>query len=153
MLSVGVAIPKPSLESDSPQRLAPPQTRTMAIQFVSRLAIPAVVLLIGFISYASQLLFRGLEPGPLKSRDSIQFNILVLCIWICYVRACAVDPGHIPSDWTPEVEIEVDKKEGSRKAASRQRVCRKCNALKAPRSHHCKICQRYAQVSHSLDSN
>jgi palmitoyltransferase len=116
----------------------------MAVQFVSKLAIPAVVLLIGFLSYVSQLLFRGLEPGPLTSRDSIKFNILVLCIWIAYARACTVDPGIVPSDWTPDVEVE--KKNDIITAASRQRVCRKCSALKPPRSHHCKICQRYDQV-------
>ncbi|KAL1965766.1 hypothetical protein VTN77DRAFT_5087 [Rasamsonia byssochlamydoides] len=111
---------------------------------ISHLAIPAVCILIAFLAYTSQYLFLHLEPGPLSDYEFWKFNGLVACIWICYYRACTVDPGRIPRDWKPSrgQGVDVASEEGKIDALVRQRWCRKCEAYKPPRAHHCKVCQR-----------
>ncbi|KIX01631.1 uncharacterized protein Z518_09357 [Rhinocladiella mackenziei CBS 650.93] len=101
----------------------------MAATVWAKFAALTVVVLIAFLSYSSQYLFYRIEPGPLTQKEKIVFNALVACIWICYARACITDPGRVPLDWADATE-------------TRQRYCRKCEAIKPPRSHHCKVCQR-----------
>ncbi|OKL58377.1 Palmitoyltransferase pfa4 [Talaromyces atroroseus] len=110
------------------------------------LAIPAVTALISFLAYSSQFLFLFLEPGPLSKAETWKFNTLVACIWISYYRACTVDPGRLPKDWSPKSSSVAKDKDGKSKGDAdvsvRQRWCRKCAAFKPPRAHHCKTCQR-----------
>ena len=108
---------------------------------LQRLAPPAVTLLIAFLAYSSQWLFRNIEPGPLRKGDAYLFNTLVACIFICYWRACFTDPGRIPKDWREKLA------ENDAQASQRQRWCRKCDDFKPPRAHHCKTCKRYAQLT------
>ncbi|KOS23410.1 Palmitoyltransferase PFA4 [Escovopsis weberi] len=98
--------------------------------FIQRLAVPAVCLLIAFLSYFSQAVFRfaSLEPGPPTRNESAAFNASVLCIWLTYFRAATVDPGAYVFR---EQVIEADG-----------RWCRKCRAPKPPRAHHCRTCGR-----------
>lgn len=105
---------------------------------ISQLAIPLVCLLIAFLAYTSQYFFAYFEPSPLRESELWRINIFALCIWICYYRSCTVDPGHIPKDWAPvdSKQLEADR------ASGRQRWCRRCEALKPPRAHHCKTCRR-----------
>ncbi|KAK5021991.1 Palmitoyltransferase [Exophiala sideris] len=108
---------------------------------LAKLAVPAVVLLVAFLSYSSQLLCYGIDPGPLDRRRSLVFNVLVVCIWVSYARACATDPGRVPADWQPN-EAEQASKGVAQSVIARQRYCRKCEAVKPPRSHHCRVCGR-----------
>ncbi|KAL4914602.1 DHHC palmitoyltransferase-domain-containing protein [Aspergillus aurantiobrunneus] len=105
---------------------------------ISRLAIPAVCILIAFLAYTSQYFFLYFEEAPLKEDEVWRINILAICIWICYYRSCTVDPGHVPEGWEPSdcKQLEADQTNG------RQRWCRRCEAFKPPRAHHCKTCQR-----------
>ncbi|KAF9889432.1 Palmitoyltransferase [Aspergillus nanangensis] len=105
---------------------------------ISRLAIPSVCALIGFLAYTSQYFFLYFEPAPLTKKELWRLNIFASCIWICYYRSCTVDPGHIPRNWH---EIE-GKPLDTTTASGRQRWCRRCEAIKPPRAHHCKTCQR-----------
>lgn len=115
---------------------------------IGYLAIPAVTALISFLSYSSQFLFLFLEPGPLTKAETWKFNALVACIWVCYYRACTVDPGRVPKDWASKKQLSASqggiKIDGD--VSTRQRWCRKCAAFKPPRAHHCKICQRYVNL-------
>ncbi|UKZ90343.1 uncharacterized protein TrAFT101_005366 [Trichoderma asperellum] len=98
--------------------------------FIQSLAVPAVCLLIAFLSYFSQVLFNHstLDPGPLSRTESTTFNILLLCLWVSYFRAVTVDPGrYVFADQVIEAE---------------GRWCKKCQAPKPPRAHHCRHCQR-----------
>ncbi|GJN79338.1 palmitoyltransferase [Purpureocillium lilacinum] len=97
---------------------------------IQNLAVPAVCLLIAFLSYFSQYLFHNstLEPGPPSTHESVVFNTLLLCLWYTYFKAVTVDPGRY--DFTDRV-IEA---EGS--------WCKKCNAPKPLRAHHCRHCGR-----------
>ena len=105
---------------------------------LSQLAIPSVCILISFLAYSSQYFFVYFEPAPLRDTELWRLNIFALCIWICYYRTCTVDPGRIPKDWKPldSKQLEADR------ASGRQRWCRKCEAYKPPRAHHCRTCQR-----------
>lgn len=109
----------------------------MMLENLQNLAVPGVCTLIAFLSYGSQLLFLNIEPGPLTSQQRLVFNALVAGIWICYARAVFTDPGHVPTKWRPE-----GYNEDTDGTLTRQRHCRKCEALKPSRAHHCKVCQR-----------
>lgn len=100
------------------------------------LAVPAVTLLVIFLAYSSQVLLPLLEPGPLTSGQKWKFNALVSCIWMTYYRAITVNPGRVP---TEQSTGEAGKNEAHH---MRQRYCRRCEAPKPPRSHHCKVCKR-----------
>jgi palmitoyltransferase len=115
----------------------------MAAFTISKLAIPGVSLLVIFLAYSSQVLFLHIEPTPLSKRELIQFNLLIFCLWICYLRACITSPGSVPPDWIPmnAVNGETDTRD-AHDGHSRQRWCRKCEAFKPPRTHHCKTCGR-----------
>lgn len=121
---------------------------------VSRLAIPAVTALIAFLAYSSQYLFLYLEPAPLDKDQVTKFNLLLACIWVCYFRACFTDPGSVPAGWKPASLKETSDKDSLEddgllfdSVLNRQRWCRRCEASKPPRAHHCKTCQRW--VIHS----
>jgi len=115
---------------------------------LSKLAVPGVIVLIAFLSYSSQALLLFLEPGPLTPRQLTTFNSLVACIWICYFRTCRTSPGTVPNGWHPEPDQEIVL---SASQVTRQRFCRKCDSLKPPRSHHCKICKRLVFAMFALD--
>ncbi|PHH82465.1 hypothetical protein CDD82_5878 [Ophiocordyceps australis] len=102
---------------------------------VSRLALPAVCLLIAFLGYFSQyLLYHGhLDPGPPSSSETLCLNLLLLCVWYTYSRAVLVDPGR----------LAVPVHHGDDMARHpQQRWCFKCDAPKPPRAHHCRSCRR-----------
>lgn len=113
---------------------------SMTSGLLTRLALPAVVGLIAFLSYGPQILFIYIDPGPLGQRQAFLFNAAVIGTWICYLRACFTDPGRVPSEWKPNA-VAADQRELARKP----RWCRKCNAFKPPRAHHCKTCKRYIE--------
>ena len=108
------------------------------------LAIPGVSILILFLAYTSQYLFYYIEPGPLTKTEAIWFNIFVLGIWWCYDRACFVEAG--PKGWVGKVirdEGESDDEAEDRVLKKGMRWCKKCDAVKPPRAHHCRKCGRY----------
>ncbi|KAJ5630351.1 Palmitoyltransferase pfa4 [Penicillium longicatenatum] len=88
---------------------------------ISQLAIPAVSVLISFLAYSSQYFFLRFEDAPLRRDEVWKINIFALCIWICYFRACYVDPGRLPSD---QNSANPDKQE-KEPATGRQRWCRR----------------------------
>lgn len=103
-----------------------------------RLAFIGVVSLITFLSYGPPVLFRYIDPGALGRKDFITFNLLVVCIWTCYLQACFTDPGHVSAEgkvYESGGDFPVD--------GTKSRWCRRCSQPKPPRAHHCKICQRY----------
>ena len=110
---------------------------------LSRLAPLAVSLLISGLAYGSQVLFVYMEPYALDAQQTWIFNLLVLCIWICYVRACVTNAGHVPPGRVPELPEGVSLEKGGDEVTLRGRWCRRCKAFKPPRAHHCKTCQRF----------
>lgn len=123
---------------------------------LSQLAVPSVYGLIIFLGYPSQWLLMNLEPGPLTKNELIIFNVALVMILITYARSVMVDPGTVPKDWTEKQEPEDVK--GKRvvrtEAMSKNRKwCRRCDAAKPPRAHHCKTCGKYDTSKLSQISN
>lgn len=102
------------------------------------IALPSVFALISFLAYGPQLLFRHIEPYILEQTQALVFNALVCCVWITYARTCFTDPGWVPSAWAVHHPASEQPLPSKRTPG----WCRKCEAFKPPRAHHCKICQR-----------
>src|ERR1700712_121143 len=121
----------------------PPRLRLpFSLPAIEDLAIPAVSVLILFLAYTSQYLFYYIEPGPLGGTQALWFNGFVLCIWWCYDRACTVDAA--PRGWVRKAipGVDEDDEDGGLKLEKGMRWCKKCEAIKPPRAHHCKKCGR-----------
>lgn len=108
---------------------------------LQRLALPGVSTLVAFLAYSSQWLFHYIEPGPLPKGDAYVFNAMVACIFICYWRTCLTDAGRIAADWR-SMTNEAASQATSKAITQSTRWCRRCEAFKPPRAHHCKTCQR-----------
>lgn len=115
----------------------------MVLRSIDQLAVPGVYLLIFFLGYPSQILFYYLEPAPLTRTELYLSNVVLVLIFVTYTKSVYVDPGRIPKSYGREGEMEREaggeKKEGGGK---RMKWCRKCDAAKPPRAHHCKECKR-----------
>lgn len=120
---------------------------------LSQLAVPFVYGLIIFLGYPSQWLLMHLEPEPLTKNQLITINVTLVLIFITYTKSVFVDPGTISKDWAEKIsgseKVELSEKEREAVAKSRK-WCRKCDAAKPPRAHHCKECKRYAECRDSL---
>jgi palmitoyltransferase len=117
----------------------------LQIMELSQLAVPSVYCLIFFLGYPSQWLLMHLEPAPLSKNELIAANLALVLILITYTKSVFTDPGTIPKDWAGTVK-SVDEKEmenGDKEGVGKSRKwCRKCDAAKPPRAHHCKECKR-----------
>lgn len=134
LVSQLVALPKPIME-------------------LSHLAVPSVYFLIFFLGYPSQWLLMHLEPAPLTKKEIIASNVILTLIWITYTRSVFVDPGSIARDWVEQLELEKEgvKLEEKEAVGKSKKWCRKCDAAKPPRAHHCKECRRYIRTTlHSM---
>lgn len=109
---------------------------------IQQCAIPAVTFLIGLIAYPSLWLLRRLGPHPLTEQQTIILHVYAVVIIYCYYKACFTDPGRISKDWVP-IQSDTVKGKDSLDERQRQRWCRKCQAYKPPRAHHCKTCERF----------
>lgn len=114
------------------------------------LFIPSVCLLIAFLGYTSQWLFNTteyLEPGPITKRQSTVFNLLLVCIWSTYYKACTVAPGryHFPDPQNlDQPQTPASSSLSTAPAADNAlpvRWCKKCAAPKPRRAHHCRHCR------------
>jgi palmitoyltransferase len=94
-------------------------------------------ILILFLAYTSQYLFFYIElpPGSLTFRETLIFNILICCVWVCWWRACWVDAG-----------IRLEGGGDGREKKKKGRWCRKCGREKPERAHHCRACGRYVSL-------
>ena len=134
-------LPLPSLEQ---QQTSEHERHLMEKPLLQRLAPPGVSTLVAFLAYSSQWLFHYIEPGPLSKGQAYVFNALVACIFICYWRTCLTDPGRIPKDWPQSLrEAGPNAQQAvSNASTNSNRWCRRCEAFKPPRAHHCKTCRR-----------
>ncbi|KXL46040.1 hypothetical protein M433DRAFT_108421 [Acidomyces richmondensis BFW] len=113
----------------------------MESRALQRMAPPGVTILVSFLAFSSQWLFIHIEPGPLRKGDTYLFNILVVSLLICYFRTCYTNPGKIPAHWQELVKANGNAQKVGQ-PIQKQRWCRKCEAYKPPRAHHCKTCKR-----------
>ncbi|KAH8630253.1 hypothetical protein IG631_14830 [Alternaria alternata] len=119
---------------------------------VSQCAVPAVYVLIFFLGYPSQWLLMHLEPAPLTKNELIVSNVILVLILITYTKSVFVDAGTIPKEWAGKQELDGETGKGNADLSGKEtgvdgigksrKWCRKCDAAKPPRAHHCKECKR-----------
>jgi hypothetical protein len=116
----------------------------MGLTSLNQIAVPGVYLLILFLGYPSQVLFYYLDPAPLTKKELYISNVVLVLIFVTYTRSVFVDPGTLPKSYgkddKKEHEISGEKRGDGVK---RTKWCRRCDAAKPPRAHHCKECKRY----------
>jgi hypothetical protein len=78
---------------------------------------------------------HGRGIGPLTTSEAWVFNLVVAAVAICYYRTSLTDPGRVP-------RLDKGKAEDKVKGKGKMRWCRKCENIKPPRVHHCKVCKR-----------
>jgi palmitoyltransferase len=120
----------------------------MAYPSLRSLAVPTVSFITVFLAISSQYLFYHLEPGHLKGRDFWLFNGLIAATCWSYERVCRADPGRLPKALKEEEEYVQASGHGDGKKVKR-RWCKKCEAIKPPRAHHCRQCGRFVNRSGS----
>ncbi|KAI8619968.1 DHHC palmitoyltransferase-domain-containing protein [Chytriomyces sp. MP71] len=112
--------------------------------------VAATLFLITMVPLTSQLFvlipWLSWKHG-LLSREGVllllPFNVGVLSIWANYYLACATDPGKVPHGYHPnDPKYNQGFTERKKSARVSLRFCRKCNAFKPPRTHHCSECRR-----------
>lgn len=62
-----------------------------------------------------------------------------------YLACVFIDPGRVPRDYSPDLEhndtsTSIQQAVVQVKRSGEQRWCKKCNAAKPPRAHHCRRC-------------
>lgn len=100
---------------------------------VQEIAVPATLSIICFQAFPSQWLFNRIEPHPLPTRQVIEFNSLLVCIFVCYYRTAFSNPGVVPNDWYPIEVASTSESALNAEIKLRQRWCRKCCT---PRYHN-----------------
>jgi len=78
--------------------------------------------------------------------NSIVVHAGVSQLFYNYLKAVTTDPGSVPKEWQPHPSMVVkDGTESSDSSDEEKQIvkfCTKCNAYKAPRSHHCSECKK-----------
>ncbi|KAF8431360.1 DHHC palmitoyltransferase-domain-containing protein, partial [Terfezia claveryi] len=160
--------PTNNLQSATPPRLVSlaHHRSHMAITvtpLISRLLVVFVCILILSLAYPTQYVFlhpyNRLYAPWWTGLHTLWFNFCVLSIWISYARSVGTDPGGLPGGkdgvglWVPDGADELgngDKREedvgrmktGKLWGKGVGRWCKKCEAWKPPRCHHCRKCGR-----------
>lgn len=110
---------------------------------IAKLAPAAFLINSSFLSFSSQYLFRHIDPGPLDSWQSVVFSTEILLLYICYYRSVQTNPGYAE----PNKGLAKKGHEDGDEILRRPRWCKKCDAPKPPRAHHCKICKRLVPLT------
>jgi hypothetical protein len=73
------------------------------------------------------------------------FTTFALLAVLSHFKAMTTDPGAVPPDAKPvedELQLQERDVEGAEPAAPKRKLCRRCNAFKPARAHHCSVCRR-----------
>lgn len=96
------------------------------------------LIAIGLVFYITSFaIYCDLMYWPPTSSVGGCLNLITFLTWVFLIlyhhyRASAIGPGFVPLGWKPDAQ----------KARSCLQWCEVCNGYKAPRSHHCRKCQR-----------
>ncbi|GBF87428.1 S-acyltransferase 16-like [Raphidocelis subcapitata] len=77
---------------------------------------------------------------PGMSNLAVLSGTAALALW-CFCCCVLFDPGRVPPGWQPDAEGNARLQEVKRKDGG-PRFCKKCQAYKPPRTHHCRVCNR-----------
>jgi len=130
---------------------------------ISRLLVVFVCILISSLAYPTQYVFlhpySRLYAPWWTGWHTLWFNFCVLSIWISYARSVGTDPGGLPRGkdgvglWVPDGTDELGNEGKREEDVGRMKTgklwgkgvgrwCKKCEAWKPPRCHHCRKCGR-----------
>jgi len=126
------------------------------LRLLGNVMILVVLGLVGLSYYPIVVAIYG--PALFDSKTSVSaeiaalfvvlsFHVLgTLMLW-SYFSAIMTSPGHVPEDFRPDVDPEMNPEEQAACLAQvdksnprRPRFCRKCQRWKPERTHHCSIC-------------
>ncbi|OVA06982.1 zinc finger protein [Macleaya cordata] len=74
--------------------------------------------------------------------NALVFTCFALMSFVSFVSCVLMDPGHVPSNFVPEIEVGEVSDQGTKKNGVNSRLCDKCSTYKPPRAHHCRVCRR-----------
>ncbi|OAD02964.1 hypothetical protein MUCCIDRAFT_142897 [Mucor lusitanicus CBS 277.49] len=110
-----------------------------------KLIVAFVTVLITFLQSTANFYILGPALGGWTSfraqKILLPMNILLISLYVNYYLACTTDPGHTPEGWEPPFSV-LNPEEDTviRVGITGPRFCKKCDAYKPPRAHHCKHC-------------
>lgn len=129
-----------------------------ALRGLGSIMILLVLGVVGVSYYAVVLSIYGpaLFASGVGALDSfialvvlILFHILLGMLLWSYFSVVFTDPGGVPPNYRPMVDVERGDSESEFSSLAtpdptntRIRYCRKCNQVKPPRCHHCSVCGR-----------
>lgn len=75
------------------------------------------------------------------------YHVLVAMLVWCYLACAVTDAGTVPNGWRPVEDVAaamraIERGEFDRADHARPRYCRKCEAWKPERAHHCSVCNQ-----------
>lgn len=129
------------------------------LKLLGHVMVLVVLSFVGFTYYAvvpvtyGPVLFRGSILASLGAALVILvFTALVVMLLWSYFAAVAQDPGKVPVGWHPfadeqQARLELDRMSYSdyyfdRRDPRRPRYCKRCQAWKPERTHHCSVLGR-----------
>lgn len=108
-----------------------------------------VILLPPWMSTIDEMGMRSLTWGGHFHR--LAFTGIAAMAILSHFKAMTTDPGAVPPDSQPLEEpvrpIEPGESQPPRRG---KRLCRRCNAFKPKRAHHCSVCRRCVSESRCI---
>eukprot|EP01103_Thecamoeba_quadrilineata_P019552 TRINITY_DN796_c0_g1_i1.p1 TRINITY_DN796_c0_g1~~TRINITY_DN796_c0_g1_i1.p1 ORF type:complete len:288 (-),score=-0.97 TRINITY_DN796_c0_g1_i1:96-959(-) len=109
------------------------------LKIIGFIPVLLVFLIFGYIYFAFVFSIWSIETH-LNTCQEIEriiglvfFHIFMILALVSYIRTVFTDPGRVPPSYSPDIELG---------RPSEYKTCRKCQALKPPRAHHCSTCGR-----------
>ncbi|OBZ88684.1 Palmitoyltransferase PFA4 [Choanephora cucurbitarum] len=112
-----------------------------------QIVVAFVVCLISYLQLTTNFYVLGPALGGWFSLEAqktlVPMNILLVSLYVNYYFACTTSPGYTPEGWEPPYAI-LNPSEDSviQTGLTGPRFCKKCDAYKPPRAHHCRQCGR-----------
>lgn len=127
-----------------------------ALQVLGSIMVAVVLGIVGFTWYAvvpttyGPLMLSGSIPKIIGGAlASILFSMMCIMILWAYFATVSTDPGKVPVGWHPfsdeqQARLELERLAYSdyyfdRRDPRRPRFCKRCQAWKPERSHHCSV--------------
>ncbi|WCJ19267.1 DHHC-type zinc finger family protein [Euphorbia peplus] len=117
----------------------------MKLQRFVSIPVFSVLIVMILIYYSTIFIIIENWIGLQSSAGCLNALIFTLMASLCLFSFCScvvTDPGHVPSSYLPDVELNNQSDQHSQSNDSQLKQCDKCGMSKPPRAHHCRICRR-----------
>ncbi|EPB87803.1 hypothetical protein HMPREF1544_05332 [Mucor circinelloides 1006PhL] len=110
-----------------------------------KLIVAFVTILITYLQTTANFYILGPALGGWTSfraqKILLPMNVSLVSLYVNYYLACTTDPGNTPEGWEPPFSVlNPDEDAVIKVGITGPRFCKKCDAYKPPRAHHCKHC-------------